>query len=74
MSMLLMRQAGAHSAPSARQVGEVAPAAGEHGGSGEAENPGAYALPLVVDIGDVRDLTAGSASSGNKDANSQYYW
>jgi hypothetical protein len=63
MSMLLMRQAG-----------EVAPAAGEHGRPGEGENPGEYALPLVVDIGEVRDLTAGSASSGNKDANSQYYW
>lgn len=74
MSMLLMRRAGARSALSARRAGEVAPAAGKHGRPGEAENPDAYALPLVVDIGEVRDLTAGSASSGNKDANSQYYW
>jgi hypothetical protein len=74
MSMLLMRQAGARSALPARQAGEAAPSAGQHGRPGEAENPGEYALPLVVDIGEVRDLTAGSASSGNKDANSQYYW
>jgi hypothetical protein len=74
MSVLLLRQAGARSALSARQAGEVAPAAGEHDRSDEAENPGEYELPLVVDIGEVRDLTAGSASSGNKDANSQYYW
>jgi hypothetical protein len=66
--MLLMRQAGARSALLARQAREVAPAARKHG------SPGEYALPLVVDIGEVRDLTAGSASSGHKDANSQYYW
>jgi hypothetical protein len=72
--MLLMRQAGARSSLPARQAGEVAPAAGKHGSQGEGDNPGDYALPLVVDIGEVRDLTTGSASSGNKDANSQYYW
>jgi len=33
-----------------------------------------YEPPRVLFIGTVRDLTSGSASSGNKDANSQYYW
>lgn len=33
-----------------------------------------YESPVVMVIGSVRDLTAGSAASGNKDANSQYYW
>jgi hypothetical protein len=33
-----------------------------------------YESPVVVVIGSVRALTAGSASSGNADANSQYYW
>jgi hypothetical protein len=33
-----------------------------------------YEKPQVIVIGNVRDLTAGSASSGNQDANSQYYW
>jgi hypothetical protein len=34
----------------------------------------AYAKPCVMVIGNVRDITTGSSSSGNKDANSQYYW
>ncbi len=33
-----------------------------------------YESPVVMVIGSVRELTAGSASSGNADANSQYYW
>lgn len=33
-----------------------------------------YEKPQVIVIGDVRFLTAGSASSGKQDANSQYYW
>lgn len=33
-----------------------------------------YESPLILVIGSVGDLTAGSASSGNKDANTQYYW
>jgi hypothetical protein len=33
-----------------------------------------YESPRVIIIGNVRDLTAGSASSGKQDANSQYYW
>jgi hypothetical protein len=33
-----------------------------------------YESPVIMVIGSVRDLTAGSASSGNADANSQYYW
>ena len=33
-----------------------------------------YEPPQIMVIGGVRDLTTGSTSSGNKDANSQYYW
>lgn len=33
-----------------------------------------YEPPKIVIIGRVYDLTTGSAASGNKDANSQYYW
>jgi hypothetical protein len=33
-----------------------------------------YESPMVVVIGSIRDLTGGSAASGKKDANSQYYW
>jgi hypothetical protein len=33
-----------------------------------------YEPPRIIVIGTIRDLTGGSASSGHKDANSQYYW
>lgn len=33
-----------------------------------------YDSPLLIDLGHVRDLTLGNSSSGNADANSQYYW
>jgi hypothetical protein len=33
-----------------------------------------YDPPQIMVIGTVRALTTGSTSSGNKDANSQYYW
>lgn len=33
-----------------------------------------YEPPRIVFVGNVRDLTTGSAASGNQDANSQYYW
>ena len=33
-----------------------------------------YEPPRIIVIGNVRDLTMGSASSGRSDANSQYYW
>lgn len=33
-----------------------------------------YEVPQLTVIGDVRDLTTGSSSSGKKDANSNYYW
>lgn len=36
--------------------------------------PGEYESPQIIVIGNVRDLTTGSSSSGTKDANSQYYW
>ncbi|WP_156722318.1 lasso RiPP family leader peptide-containing protein [Streptomyces apocyni] len=34
----------------------------------------AYDPPTVVDLGHVREVTLGSSSSGNADANSHYYW
>jgi len=33
-----------------------------------------YEPPRLSELGHVRDLTLGSSSSGNADANSQYYW
>lgn len=36
--------------------------------------PQEYESPVVMILGSVFDLTSGSASSGNADANSQYYW
>jgi hypothetical protein len=47
-------------------------AGGSRTGSGL--RPGKYETPQVIVIGNVHELTRGSASSGNKDANSQYYW
>jgi hypothetical protein len=40
----------------------------------EADGAGSYDPPRVLVLGSVRDLTTGSSASGNKDANSQYYW
>ncbi|NUT49483.1 MAG: lasso RiPP family leader peptide-containing protein [Saccharothrix sp.] len=33
-----------------------------------------YEAPVLVDLGEVRDVVLGNSSSGNGDANSQYYW
>jgi hypothetical protein len=33
-----------------------------------------YEPPVLVELGDVRDVVLGNSSSGNGDANSQYYW
>jgi hypothetical protein len=33
-----------------------------------------YSSPVIVKLGHVREVTLGSSSSGNADANSQYYW
>jgi hypothetical protein len=33
-----------------------------------------YESPQVWDVGEVRDLVKGSSTSGNADANTQYYW
>jgi hypothetical protein len=41
---------------------------------GEQDAAMPYEPPRVLVIGKVQDLTGGSASSGKKDANSQYYW
>jgi hypothetical protein len=40
----------------------------------QCEDSWGYEPPRIMVIGSVRDLTTGSSSSGNKDANSQYYW
>jgi hypothetical protein len=42
--------------------------------SSRAETPRTYESPQVIVIGKIRDITTGNASSGNADANSQYYW
>ncbi|GGO79280.1 hypothetical protein GCM10012289_63210 [Nonomuraea cavernae] len=34
----------------------------------------AYEPPVIIDLGRIRALFRGNASSGNADANSQYYW
>ncbi|GAA3873555.1 hypothetical protein GCM10022243_43380 [Saccharothrix violaceirubra] len=33
-----------------------------------------YEPPVFVELGGVRDVVLGNSSSGNADANSQYYW
>jgi hypothetical protein len=43
-------------------------------GTQQGQLAGDYESPAVMVVGSVRALTAGSAASGNKDANSQYYW
>jgi hypothetical protein len=50
------------------------PAAQDTSGTQQEQLMQDYESPVVMVIGSVRDLTAGSAASGNKDANSQYYW
>jgi hypothetical protein len=40
----------------------------------QCEGQGGYEPPRLMIIGNVRDLTTGNSSSGNRDANSQYYW
>jgi hypothetical protein len=53
---------------------EVLPAVHGVNGMRQGQLAPEYESPVVTVIGSVRDLTAGSAASGNKDANSQYYW
>jgi hypothetical protein len=50
-----------------RRTSTAAPAAGEEGIRD-------YEPPVLVELGDVRDVVLGNSSSGNGDANSQYYW
>lgn len=38
------------------------------------DGPEAGEPPVLVELGDVRDVVLGNSSSGNSDANSQYYW
>jgi hypothetical protein len=33
-----------------------------------------YEPPLLIDLGAIREVVLGNSSSGNGDANSQYYW
>ncbi|MEU4801829.1 lasso RiPP family leader peptide-containing protein [Actinosynnema sp. NPDC023587] len=47
-------------------------AAGPNSPAHQRETP--YEPPVLIDFGDVRKVTLGSSSSGNADANSQYYW
>lgn len=62
------------SAPGRRCL-DRSPAAADVPESGAGpDGPETYKKPRIMVIGDVRDLTTGSSSSGNKDANSQYYW
>lgn len=42
--------------------------------SRQCEESGRFEPPRIMLIGSVCELTTGSSSSGNKDANSQYYW
>jgi hypothetical protein len=50
------------------------PASRDARGARQAQPGPDYESPVLMVIGSVRDVTAGSASSGNADANSQYYW
>lgn len=66
---------GAGSRPLRGQAEAAAQQAGQStGGRSQERSIGDYEPPALMVIGSVRDLTAGSAASGNKDANSQYYW
>jgi hypothetical protein len=58
----------------ARRVGMVASRVTIRELDKQCEGPGRYEPPRIMVIGNVRDLTTGSSSSGKKDANSQYYW
>ncbi len=58
----------------ARAQEAARPASRDARGPRQAQSGLDYESPVVMVIGSVRDLTAGSASSGNADANSQYYW
>jgi hypothetical protein len=60
---------GLASLPDARD-GEAA----RHGVDPHPGSASGYEPPRITVIGNVRDLTGGSASSGKSDANSQYYW
>ncbi|GAA1348970.1 lasso RiPP family leader peptide-containing protein [Saccharothrix algeriensis] len=55
----------------ARSAGRNAPSTGDRAAD---RSPAHYEPPVVLDLGDVRRVTLGSSSSGNADANSQYYW
>lgn len=40
----------------------------------EVNDVSGYESPKLVDLGSVRNVVLGSASSGKNDANGQYYW
>jgi hypothetical protein len=62
---------GGHGVPWDMQIpGRTSDSAEPSGGG----TPRAYESPQVIVIGKIRDITTGNASSGNADANSQYYW
>lgn len=74
MDIFVIRRDRTRSVLPAHETEEMTPAVTQCGSAGAAQALGGYASPQVMDIGTVHDLTGGSASSGNKDANSQYYW
>jgi hypothetical protein len=75
MAIFRIRGGGAE-APLSHACAEEAarPAARGACGTQQGQLAGDYESPAVMVVGSVRALTAGSAASGNKDANSQYYW
>jgi hypothetical protein len=72
MAIFRIRRAGTDSPRNQARAKEAAGPASRD--ARQAQSGRDYESPAVIVIGSVRDVTAGSASSGNADANSQYYW
>jgi hypothetical protein len=78
MAIFRIRRAGTdgprNQARAKEEAGPASRDARDARGARSAQSGRDYESPAVIVIGSVRDVTAGSASSGNADANSQYYW
>jgi hypothetical protein len=75
MAIFRIRRGGTDSPLNQAHAQEAArPASQDARGTRQGQLGRDYESPAVIVIGSVRDLTAGSASSGNADANSQFYW
>lgn len=75
MAIFRIRRSGVKAKPHQERAEVATLRAGQSTRSGRQEQAAwDYEAPRVVVIGSTRDLTGGSAASGNKDANSQYYW